>query len=140
MPTLSIICIVVGTLALVGRGPLIFAPWTAFRFHVRLFFATNARFRAMGVAIAISAAALLLLSLGEGALASLFYAIGWLMAPLALLMLLLTDRCRRFVRAMLSLLETSLGDGVLRFVGLLNAAFGVGLIYVGGLHRLSAHL
>ena len=85
----------------------------------------------MGVVIAISAAALLLLPLGEGALASLFYAIGWLMAPLALLILLLTDRCRRFVRAMLSLLETSLGDGVLRFVGLLNAAFGVGLIYVG---------
>ena len=67
MDSLSIICIVIGILAIVIRGPLIFVPRATLRFYDRLILSSNARVRAVGVVNAILAIALLLLpSLNEG--------------------------------------------------------------------------
>ena len=52
MDSLSIICIVVGALVILKRGPLMFAPNATLRFYDRLFLSTNARVRAAGVVIA----------------------------------------------------------------------------------------
>ena len=130
MDSLSIICIVVGALVILKRGPLIFAPSATLRFYDRLIISTNSRFRAFGVVIAISAAALLLLPLGEGTLASLFYAIGWLMAPLALLMLIAPNVSRRFLSVIFDYLENSVDDVIVRILGRLAVVVGAGLICV----------
>ncbi len=120
MDSLSIICIVIGILAIVIRGPLIFAPRATLRFYDRLILSSNARVRAVGVVNAILAIALLLLpSLNEGALASLFYAFGWIVAAIALWILVLPDGFRIFSRAIFNFFEPSGGDAVLRVIGLL---------------------
>ena len=84
MDSLSIICIVVGILVIVGRGPLIFAPRATLRFYDRVFLSTNARVRAVGVGFATLAMALLFSDFGEGVLAGLRHTFGWLMTTVAL--------------------------------------------------------
>ena len=100
MDSLSLMCIVLGTLAIVSRGPLIFAPSATLRSYDRLIISTNARFRAFGVVIATLAMALLFLSFGEGSLAGFLHAVGWGVAAMALLMLVVPNVSRRFLSAM----------------------------------------
>ena len=102
MDSLSIICIVLGTLGIVLRGPLIFAPSATLRFYDRWILSSNARVRTFGVVIATLAMTLLLLPLGDGALARLLQAFGWIVAAMALCMLVLSDGFHRFGRAMVS--------------------------------------
>ena len=47
MDSLSIICIAVGILVIVRRGPLIFAPSATLRFYDRWLLSTNARFQVL---------------------------------------------------------------------------------------------
>jgi len=132
MDALSIVCIVVGCSVLLESGPMFFAPVATRRFAERVFFfATTARLRAYGVLVALLAAALLLAPLGEGSLAGLFYALGWIAATEALVILVVPDVFRRFFRAILDYFETSVGDVILRVLCLLGIALGVALIYVG---------
>ena len=65
MDSLAIICIVVGIVTIVRRGPLIFSPRATLRVYDRWILSTNARFRAFGVVITTVAMALLL-PFGEG--------------------------------------------------------------------------
>ena len=81
--------------------------------------------------IATLAIALLLVPLGEGALARLLQAFGCIVAAIALWILVLPDGFRRFSRVILSFFEPAGGKAVLRVIGLLNVVFGVVLIYVG---------
>ena len=131
MDSLSIMCIILGTLAIVSRGPLIFAPSATLRSYDRLIISTNARFRAFGVVIATLAMALLFLSFGEGALAGFLHAVGWVMAAMALLMLVVPNVSRRFLSAMFDYLENSVDDAIVRILGLLAVVVGAVLIYVG---------
>ena len=131
MDSLSIMCIVLGTLAIVSRGPLIFAPSATLRSYDRLIISTNARFRAFGVVIATLAMALLFLSFGEGALAGFLHAVGWVVAAMALLMLVVPNVSRRFLSAMFDYLENSVDDAIVRILGLLAVVVGAVLIYVG---------
>ena len=131
MDSLSIMCIVLGTLTIVSRGPLIFAPSATLRSYDRLIISTNARFRAFGVVIATLAMALLFLSFGEGALAGFLHAVGWVMAAMALLMLVVPNVSRRFLSAMFDYLENSVDDAIVRILGLLAVVVGAVLIYVG---------
>ena len=96
MDSLSIICIAVGILAIVRRGPLIFAPSATLRFYDRWLLSTNARFRVFGVVFATLAMALLFSDFGEGVLAGLLHTFGWFMATVALLFLVLQNVFRRF--------------------------------------------
>ncbi len=131
MDSLSIMCIVLGTLAIVSRGPLIFAPSATLRSYDRLIISTNARFRAFGVVIATLAMALLFLSFGEGSLAGFLHAVGWVVAAMALLMLVVPNVSRRFLSAMFDYLENSVDDAIVRILGLLAVVVGAVLIYVG---------
>ena len=131
MDSLSIMCIVLGTLTIVSRGPLIFAPSATLRSYDRLIISTNARFRAFGVVIATLAMALLFLSLGEGALAGFLHAVGWVVAAMALLMLVVPNVWRRFLSAMFDYLENSVDHAIVRILGLLAVVVGAVLIYVG---------
>ena len=69
MGSLSIFCIVLGVLLIVGRGSLIFAPSATLRFYDRWLLSTNTRFRVLGVVGATVAMALLFSDFGEGVLA-----------------------------------------------------------------------
>ena len=76
MASLSIICIAVGILIIVRRGPLIFAPSATLRFYDRWLLSTNVRFRVFGVVFATLAVALLFSDFGEGVLAGLLHTFG----------------------------------------------------------------
>ena len=131
MDSLSIICIAVGILVIVKRGPLIFAPSATLRFYDRWLFSTNARFRAFGVVIATLAMALLFSDFGEGVLAGFLHAVGWFLGTVALFVLVLPNVLRRFVQTVFDYIEESVNDGVVRIAGLLGVGFGFALIYVG---------
>ena len=96
MDSLSIICIAVGILVIVSRGPLIFAPSATLRFYDRWLFSTNARFRAFGVVIATLVMALLFSDFGGGVLAGFLHAVGWVLGTVALFVLVLPNVLRRF--------------------------------------------
>ena len=131
MDSLSIICIVLGTLAIVSRGPLIFAPRATLRFYDRLIISTNTRFRAFGVVVATLALALLFPSFGEGSLAGFLHAVGWVVAIMALLILIAPNVSRRFLGAMFDYLENSVDDVIVRILGFLAVVVGAVLSYVG---------
>ena len=95
MGSLSIICIAVGILIIVGRGPLIFAPSATLRFYDRWLLSADVRFRAFGVAIETLVTALLFSGFGGGVLAGFLHALGWVLGTVALFVLVLPN-VRRF--------------------------------------------
>ena len=131
MDSLSSICIIVGALVILKRGPLIFAPNATLRFYDRWMFSTNARVRAPGVVIATLAMALLFSDFGEGVLAGLLHTVGWFMATVALLFLVLQNVFRRFFQTIFGYIEKSVDERIMRIVGFLGVVFGLALIYVG---------
>ncbi len=131
MDSLSIICIAVGSFAIVSRGPLIFAPSATLRFYDRWMFSTNARFRVFGVVFATLAMALLFSDFGEGVLAGLLHTFGWFMATVALLCLVLPNVFRRFFQTIFGYIKKSVDERIMRTVGFLGVVFGLALIYVG---------
>ena len=130
MDALSIVCIVMGCLIIIGRGPLAFDPSRTLRWY-KSFFTTNARLRAFGVSLAVGATALLLAPLGEGLLAGLLYALGWLLAIAALLFLIMPNTFRSIIFLIFDFLEHSVPSAIIRVLGLLATAIGVALVYVG---------
>ena len=130
MDALSIVCIVVGCLIIIGRGPLAFDPSRTLRWHKSLF-TTNARLRAFGVFLAVGATALLLAPLGEGSLVGLLYALGWLLAIAALLFLIMPNILRSIIFLIFDFLEHSVPSAIIRVLGLVAIAAGLALIYVG---------
>ena len=131
MNSLSIFCIVLGILIIVGRGPLIFAPSATLRAYDRLFLSTNTRLRAFAVVIAALAMTLLLIPFGDGSLAGFLHAVGWVMAAVALGILVFPDVPRKVARASVSFFENEVDDAVVRVLGLLAVVFGFALIYIG---------
>ena len=131
MDSFSIICIAVGILTIVARGPLIFAPSATLRFYDRWLLSTNARFRALGAVIATLAMALLFSDFGEGVPSGFLHAVGWFLGTVALFVLVLPNVLRRFVQTIFGYIEESVNDGVVRIAGLLGVGFGFALIYVG---------
>ena len=131
MDALAIICIVAGIFNIVENLPLVYAPSAALRFYDRVFFSTNARCRALGVVIATVAMALFLLPFGDGPLAGVLHAVGWLAAAEALWFWILPDSVRRVVNAIYSFLENSVPTPVVRVLGVLGVLAGSAFIYVG---------
>ena len=130
MDRFSVICIVLGCLLIIGRGPYAFDPSRTFRAY-RSFFMTNARARAWAVLVALLAAALLLLPLGEGMFSDVLHVLGWIIAALALVTLLVPKILRRFVLQILDAVESSIPNAIMRILGLVAIAAGLALIYVG---------
>jgi uncharacterized protein YjeT (DUF2065 family) len=131
MDSLSIICIAVGFLVIVKRGPLMFAPRATLRFYDRWLLSTNARFRVVGVVGTTLAMALLFSDLGEGVLARLVHTLGRFVATVALLFLVLPNVFRGFIQTILVYIEKSVDESIMRIVGFLHVLFGLALIYVG---------
>ena len=130
MNTLSNLFVGLGVLVIVGRGPLAFDPSRTFRAY-RSFFMTNARVRAWGVVVALLAAALLLLPLGEGMLSDIFYVFGWIIAALALVTLFVPKILKGFALQIIDNLEHSIPTALVRVLGLLAIAVGLAFIYIG---------
>ena len=126
----SILCIGVGILAIVTRGPLIVAPRATLRFYRNLL-SSEARIRVLGAAFAALAVILLVSDFGEGELDRLFKAGGWLMAACAFLFAVLPNFFLQFFQSILRYIEHSVSDGIVRTVGALAVLIGVVLIYVG---------
>ena len=126
----SIICIVVGTLAILKRGPLIFAPNATVRFYDRWVLSAT-RIRAGGIVIATLAMALLFSNFGEGVLAGLLHTFGWLMTIGAVLFLVLPSVIRRILQTIFGYIEKSVDERVMRIIGFLGVVFGLALICVG---------
>ena len=135
MDSPSIICIAVGFLNIVVRGPLIFSPRATLRFYDRWLLSTNARFRVIGVVCTILAMALLFSDFGEGVLAGLLHTFGWFVATVALLFLVLPlvlpNVLRDFIQTIFIYIEKSVDERIMRIVGFLHVLFGLALIYVG---------
>lgn len=131
MDWVSIVCIVVGILIIVTRGPLLFAPTATLQAYDRLIFATHARLRILGACLAILGAALLTLPFGVGWLVGFFQVLGWIMAAAAIWILIFPDVFRRIGRGVFNFFENSVDDAILRFFGFVAAVAGVALIYVG---------
>ena len=127
----SILCVVVGILIIVSRGPLLFAPNATIRFYEHLIFSTNTRVRTFGVLVGILAVSLLLLPFEEGGLAEFLHGFGWLVMAAALGILLLPHHFRRLLLGVFRFLERSVEDAVLRFGGLLAVLIGLSLVYLG---------
>ena len=132
MDSLSVICVAVGILAIVRRGPLIFAPSATLRFYDRWLLSTDARFRVFGVVFATLAMALLFSDFGEEVLAESLHTFGWFMATVAVLFLVLPNVFRRFIQTIFGHIEKSVDERIIRIVGFVGVVFGLALIYVGG--------
>ncbi len=126
----SILCVFLGLLLIAGRGPVIFAPRATLRFFDRLI-STDAGIRGIGAVLAPLAVALIVIPLGEGAVAGILHALGWLWAAGTLLLLAAPDSYRRIARGVLGYFESSIGEAIARVLGLVAVAIGIGLIYYG---------
>ena len=126
----SILCVFLGLLFIAGRGPIIFAPRATLRFFDRLI-STDAGIRGIGAVLAPLAVALIVIPLGEGAVAGILHALGWLWAAGTLLLLAAPDSYRRIARGVLGYFESSVGEATARVLGLVAVAIGIGLIYYG---------
>ena len=130
MEPLSILCVLIGTLVIASRGPLIFAPSATLRFFNKLL-ATNARIRGIAAANAPLAAALITLPLGEGEMAGLLRFLGWLSTAATLWLLAAPDSYRRFAEGVLDFFESSIDEAIVRMMGGVASAIGIACIYFG---------
>lgn len=130
MDPVSILCILVGVLVIVGRGPLVFAPQATIRFYERML-STDARVRAIGVPIGLLAAALLVLPPGEGTAAGLLRLLGWIFAVATVWLLVAPGSYRRLAQGVLEFAAQSVDSAVVRGLGLFGVAIGFALIYAG---------
>ena len=130
MDPLSVLCVLIGTLIIAGRGPMIFAPRATLRFFSRLL-STDARIRGIGVVLAPLAVATIALPLGEGEVAGILRVLGWLWAAASLWLLVAPSSYRRFAGGVLEYFETSVDEEVIRVLGVVVVAIGVALIYFG---------
>lgn len=129
MDTLSIVCVVLGVLILVGRAPMLFAPVAYLRFLEELT-STNQRIRGLAVAFTPFVVALLALPLGDGAVAGLLRFLGLLWAAVTLWMLAIPASYRKLVVAVLEAMSSS-GEGGIRMIGVVAVGFGIAVIYFG---------
>lgn len=130
MDPFSGLCVLIGTLIIASRGPMIFAPTATLRFFRRLL-STDARIRGTGVALAPLAAATIALPHGEGEVAGILRVLGWLWAGASLWLLVAPSSYRSFVGNVLGYFESSVDDVVIRMLGVGAVAIGAALIYFG---------
>lgn len=130
MDSLSILCILIGTLIIAVRAPMIFAPSATLRFFDRLI-STDTGIRGIGLMIAPLALALVALSRGDEPAAGILHALGWLFAAATLWLLAAPGSYRRIARGVLDYFERSVDLAIVRIVGLVAVAIGLALIYVG---------
>ena len=130
MDPLAILCILIGTLMLATRAPLIFAPNATLRFF-RSLTSSDARIRGIGLLIAPLALTLIVLARDYGPAARLLQALGWIFAAAALWLLASPGSYRRVAHGVIDVVESSVDVAFIRILGLVAVSIGVALIYVG---------
>ncbi len=130
MDPLSILCVLLGTLIIAGRAPMVFAPAAVLRFNKKLL-STDARTRGFAVVLTPLAVAVIALPLGEGAVAGFLRVVGWVWAAAALWVLASPGSFRRLVGGVLDYFESSVDEAVVRMIAAVAVAIGVALIYFG---------
>jgi len=127
MTGLATLTILLGILAILSRGPLVFAPEATLGVYRKLL-ETNARVRIMGACLLALGVAMIVLAQGSELTAARIIAfLGWYMACVAVLFLLLFPAAYR--RFALSMLEAT--SQALRPLGAMGVGFGVLLIWLG---------
>ena len=129
MSQLAIVCIVLGMVFIIVRGPLLVAPTTTLRLYRKLV-ETDARLRITGVVVASIGLAMLTSASESGhAAAVIFWIWGWFLLALSLPFGVLSVALFRWVfEVFLDIMDNS---DLPRIVGVLNLGFGALLIYPG---------
>ena len=130
MDYLSSFCIVLGTLVVVTRAPLVFSPLGTLNAFRRLF-DTLFKVRAAGVIFMGFGAAVAWLPLGTGLLPLLAWLYGWVVVFVGVASLLFPGHAQRVLLAAYDFAEGALTGAGLRVLGALGVAVGAGLVYLG---------
>ena len=109
---------------------MIWAPKAALRFSKKVL-STDARIRGLAVVMTTLAVAVIALPLGGGTVAEVLRVVGWAWAAAALCGLASPGLFRRFTGGVIDYFESSVDEVVVRLIGILSVAIGVGLIYFG---------
>jgi hypothetical protein len=131
MDTPSTVCIGFGILIIVGRAPLMFAPYATLRFYRRHFFSTDAQFRWVGLIAIMFAIAILYASLHAPIMGDLLQVFACVAALAALLVFGFPSLFQRFSLNILDYFNRSVHYGLARTHGFLGVIVGVALVYVG---------
>ena len=130
MDPLSILCVLIGTLIIATRGPMIIAPTATLRFFNKLL-STDARIRGIAALLTPLAVALIALPLGEGRMAGILRVFGWLWAAATLWLLAAPNSYRHLAVGVLGFFESSVDEAIVRMIGIVAVAIGIVLIYFG---------
>jgi len=132
MSKLSILCIILGIIAIGTRGPLLIAP-DAFMGLLTKLTSSNRRIRLLGTGIMVLGMAMILTAWGSlltetsAVGGSIFLIWGGVIVLLSLFFLLLFPDTYRSIIEILNEVDTS----VLRFFGIIGILIGAALIYLG---------
>ena len=132
MSTGALICIVLGIVIIVARGPLAIAPTATLEFYRRIF-ATDARVRGLGVVVVVLGVGLATAgpeATGMVAMAAVTF--GAALALFALVSMLAIPSLMRRLASGVFDVASSMDQASLRAVGVLAVLIGVALIYAGG--------
>ena len=130
MSGLGIVAVLVGTLIVVTRAPLVFAPQATLNGFERIIRSDSA-VRGLGAMLAPLGVALILLSRGEGLVVVVLAVLGWLFTPAALWLIASPTTYRRVAIGALEFFRSSVDPAVMRGLGMLAVGLGAALIYAG---------
>ena len=126
----AILCVVIGLIVIVARGPLIFAPEQTMLAYERML-ATDARVRTVGLVVGALAIALLTAIDGSPTASFWLRALGWLLALAMIWLLVSPSTYRRLAQGVIGFAQDSTDTAIIRGIGLFAVVFGAWLVYVG---------
>ena len=128
---LGILCIAIGVLVILARGPLIFAPERTLEVYGRML-STDPAVRVMGLCIGgLGAGTVVLAQGGGGTDVSIAFALGLIIAVVGLMVLVFPSQFRGVVGHVLDFVRDSVDPGVVRALGGVAVGIGVYLVYFG---------
>ena len=128
---LGILCIAIGVLIIVGRGPLIFAPARTLEVYRRMM-GTEAAVRVVGLCIGGLGAGATVLARGGGETGvSVVFAIGLVLAVAGLMLLVFPSQFRGVAGHVLDFMRDSVDPGVVRALGGVAVGIGAYVVYFG---------
>ena len=126
----AFLCVVMGMLIVVSRGPMMFAPKASLRFFRQLV-STDVRVRILGLVMAPLSLALGFLPLGEEGAAALLRSLGWLFILATSWLLIAPGMYRAMVNGFVDFFESSVDSIVVRMIGFFAVLVGGWLIHFG---------
>jgi len=128
--SLSILYILIGSLVVAARAPMVIAPRATLRWYDGLI-STDSRVRWIGVGFAPLALAMVVLPGGGSRSADVMIALGCAFGVATAWLLLAPATYRRIAHGVVGFLESSVDQMILRLAGLLAVVVGVWMISLG---------